>query len=1756
MYRNTEGRAGASVSLPQTPEHSGERQMSINTATTWLVAALVATATAVQMRPCCAAEEAAQPDHPADEAADTAEEPRDEVYIGGDDQVLTDLERATKLEQEQNWQDAAAIYQSIIDKQLDRQASAAVLVHHDPLTGDLYVSAAEESRRRLARFPAEQVRALAARQEAAAREAFDSAAARRDLPALVDVARRHPLTASALRATDMIGDIWFERGDFAAAADAWQKLLASLGQTEQAEVAALPVPAQVAAKSAFATALLGNGKAARELLAPHAPDTQVSLGGKQLSVRDALQRLDALQPPRPTGLADDWPSIAGNTANNAFAREIVEPGKLVWSADLPTAAVSADILDDYRGSNTPLPRIHYPIVSGGRVFVNTGIEISCLNLASGKRMWSWRPKPVRRAARDLVGGGFVRAGRLFAAISGSLAALDCETGRLLWQTSEHTDAIFREEVLVSQPVVAGGTVFAGVTAVKAEGESFLVALSAGDGRLLAKVFLESHSRPRYIGLGALGSMPAADAGTVIYCTNLGTVAAVDAQSLEVTWLWRYPSSPPDLRDHRIDRDNRWAVNPPVIVGGTTVLVAPQDSAWLYALSRRDGSLLWRQPARGSRYFLAPAVTGKAFMIGRRIAAIDCTTGKVLWTSADTGEEPSGRPVAAAGGILVPGRSAIRRFAADDGRLDASTALQEPAESGTMNICIAGDRLIAGTPAGVKVFAPATEPGNMAGNDWRAIFDEGELLLNRGRPAEAATLLAKALEKLKQRQETDAIDDEAVLQQPNIEAALVKAYEMQANALASKSQPDVEAAIRFYTLACDAAADPGTKSRVLLVMAELLARNGQHGKAIDELQRVIHEFPDALHTLREGVQVHAAMVAQNRIERIIADRGELVYAAQEQAAAAALAEVRALAGLAEPAGLADDYGAVVAEFPNSNAAAEAAVAAARLILKTDGPEKAADYLEHAAGILPERSCPAILYSAAELLKEAGGRERARAFGLDLMMDYPMARVGPDGILAADYCEKELARTRYQLAARKPARRLAMPVGERWRAAARLCSAAPAIAPGEYDQTASSPFGGRGVCFIAHSDTPGWMRLGPMRHRARYDYLECRTAREGWLVWSRSLPPWDGQIHFAASRVVIARPGYVVAFDSTTGATSWRHDAEGGETDFGAIVAAASDAGRVVICTADGKVTCLNERDGTVAWKQQIENAFILRNGIVILEDSVAVFSENPAGMHCFGKGDGTRLPPLKFDVQNARINNKPVVLRRTDLLADLIAVQVSDSTTAMVSVKNGSELWRKTVDYPVAKLLADPSGRYLVVVPDWAQNAKMQVLDAETGTALWERVLLRDTLFDAAVDSRGVFTIETVGGKQRVKAFSLAKGEPLFPDYIVGDSDLTTVGLSGECVVLSGQQARPRVLVLDGNGMEAFAAVPAGVEYLSAEVVDGTLVVATDRGTFGYGKTDTAVAEWRAVRAAEPVKAPDADSLVKMAQYCFEGGKHRAALPLLAEAVQDAPDDADYFRIYDRLSGIRDQVHEEYVPRLRCVKMDRPPTIDGLIADDWDESACLRLEGPEYIETLLPGPVSDGNLIVGMVRRGPARWRGPSDLSMKIYAGWDDENFYLAVDVTDRTHRVMDRDVEKWVGDLLIIGVDCLNDGGFGYGFGDFILTQGLMDKPKDDRDKEDVPEGNFSVKLKPDHSGVVYENSIPWKYFKQIVPAVGTRFGLGVTVTDDDGGGVAKSISWTPGMYLHADPSLLSRSFAPEVMGDVELTLPQGYDAPEQDEEP
>ncbi|NQT21617.1 MAG: PQQ-binding-like beta-propeller repeat protein [Planctomycetes bacterium] len=1620
---------------------------------------------------------------------------RGEVYIGGDEEVLRALKRAAALEARQKWSDAAAVYQSIINKQLDDKTTTLVLVRSEPLHGDSYITAAEKCRRQLAKLAPEGARAYLAQYGEAARAALEGALAARDAPALKDVASRYGITESGRQALDAAGDIYFERGGFESAAQTWSAVLDRGGSVA------------VAVKLAYCYALLGDAARARGLLEALPPDAPADFAGRRRVIAQILDELPgALDRPPPDG----WPSIAGNAACSAAPARIIDVGRLMWAYEAYTAAVSEPNFKEYGLKGVPLPRIHYPIVADGRVYLNTGIEVSCLEAATGKLQWRYVADQRRSAARDLIGGGVADGGRFYAMVGGSLVALEAATGKLLWQTTGDTDKLFGGAALISQPAAVRGRVFAGLTRTKGEGESFLIALDAHSGSLVGTVFLESHSQPRHLGLGALGAPPAALGNTIVYCTNLGTVAAVDADSLEVKWLRRYPYAPPVLKAHAIDQALRWAMNPPAIVGGVAV-VAPQDAHWLYALDLNDGAVLWRQPRNGALYFSAPSGAGRVFTFGKKVSAVDLATGKLLWTSQPLSGGPAGRPAVGADAFLVPTGQVLHRIDAATGALVGQTAWPEPLEAG--NLCIADDMLIVGTPPGVTVFESWQRSQRVLGKTgpWSEL-GLGKLYLSKGRAERALVCFKRSL-----RLGGDDL--------PGLREGIRAAYEMLAQ---GKLAEDPNAAVQYLLFALQYADDSPEQAGLLMRVGDLAEQLGQHANAVKGYQLVLAEHPDEMCKVGGGLEVRAAIPAQKKIEGLIARHGEEIYAAQEKLAARLLA--RAELYLVE-------LEKVITRYPNSSSAVRAVEITAESRLEAGFPNEAAGYFQHVADILPRRRRPGILFHAAQRMKAAERPELEAMFLRRLAADHPEAKVGTGGLTAAQYCKAALKEPD-----EAPGGLFAPPFRERWRSAGRLSSATPRIILGNAGCAAPTPFGERSTFFIAHTDAPRRRLVGMFGQADDYDYLECRTIREGYLVWARGLPGWDGRVEFSDGRLLVARHGVLRALDAATGATAWRYQTEGGKRDFRGIAAVAGDGDRLYLCTTQGKVACLDGRDGGVVWQQQIADAFIFRRALTVVDDSVVVFSEHPAGVYVFDKKTGEVRHEAELNFPRMRITDLPVHVKKRGFFA----VPVSDRRIAAIEEKTGKELWRTTAGFAIGGLLAAPSDAYLVVIPDaHATDGKLMVLNTATGRVMWQRDVARDSIFDAAVNSRGVFVLQRLGMEQHLRAFDVAGGKPLFKSYRIAMADLRSMELHGDYVILNGEQAAPRVLVLNRARRRAFAAWPPGAEHLAAAVVGSSLIVATDRGTMCYARTDPAATAHRAAGAAEPESAAD---LLHAAQRALEMKKLPVAIKLLTSAMAQAQTDADYLRIYDRLAGVRNRLHESTHPVMRCVRMDRPPEIDGILADDWDESACTTLDTPEHVEVMLPGLTPGRDLIAGSDRRGPGRLRSANDLSMKIYAGWDDKNLYLAVDVTDRTHRVTRRDSDHWIGDQLIIGIDCLNDGGYVYGWGDYILSQGLMDKPKEDEGREDEPDGEYSIKLKEDQSGVVYESALPWAYLREIKPEVGRIFGFGVTVTDDDGEGVTKSMSWTPGLYLHTNSSRLGQSFSPELLGDLLLTLPHGYD--------
>src|SRR5262249_21390865 len=153
----------------------------------------------------------------------------------------------------------------------------------------------------------------------------------------------------------------------------------------------------------------------------------------------------------------------------------------------------------------------------------------------------------------------------------------------------------------------------------------------------------------------------------------------------------------------------------------------------------------------------------------------------------------------------------------------------------------------------------------------------------------------------------------------------------------------------------------------------------------------------------------------------------------------------------------------------------------------------------------------------------------------------------------------------------------------------------------------------------------------------------------------------------------------------------------------------------------------------------------------------------------------------------------------------------------------------------------------------------------------------------------------------------------------------------------------------------------------------------------------------------------------------------------------------------------------------------PPLIDGELNDSWNYTTRIEMKSQRNLGFIpAPGQSQD-------------TWVGEEDLSATLYTGWDDENFYFALDVDDNQIFPYDKEATFWRGDCLIIGLDPSGDGGYFQKGNDQLLTlaltvpkrkppgKGGKNKDDDEDDEERKPKGLFSVKKKDDNSGMVYE---------------------------------------------------------------------------------
>lgn len=190
------------------------------------------------------------------------------------------------------------------------------------------------------------------------------------------------------------------------------------------------------------------------------------------------------------------------------------------------------------------------------------------------------------------------------------------------------------------------------------------------------------------------------------------------------------------------------------------------------------------------------------------------------------------------------------------------------------------------------------------------------------------------------------------------------------------------------------------------------------------------------------------------------------------------------------------------------------------------------------------------------------------------------------------------------------------------------------------------------------------------------------------------------------------------------------------------------------------------------------------------------------------------------------------------------------------------------------------------------------------------------------------------------------------------------------------------------------------------------------------------------------------------------------------------------------------------------------------------------------------PTIDGNLTewtmgfyaVDEVAYGAENWTGQEDASGQLYLGWDAQNLYLAVRVTDDSHVQIATGRYMYRGDIVEMQLDADLAGDFnntlltaddfqiGLSPGDFagLTTSSYRWYPRS------VAGGLTTVEISAvaTDTGYNLEARIPWIVFG-VSPTSGGTYGFALSISDNDrsGSAVQQSLISTLGSRMLANPT-------------------------------
>jgi outer membrane protein assembly factor BamB len=605
---------------------------------------------------------------------------RESVTLDLNNQAIKTMQSARDLLAERQWDQAIPILQQLIDNHGDSLLAVE--------TGR-YWNVADMCHWLISGLPNEFLVPYRQRVDGQANEWLELALESNDDRLLKQIIRRSFCSSAGDDALWTLGEIAFERGQYAVARQSWERLVPAFLPAADAEKqdaqkarhlvypdSSYPL-AEVRARLVLCSIFDGqHDRAELELLsfAKLHPDETGDLFGqsgvlaKLLAQQFSLARSWTFQEPR-----------SGNVSQFGGSRERNQPvgkehyvGDRVWEIKLPTT--NMNIVNQRPNDLGPLS--YFPIINENKLFLCDAYRVFAFDLATGKPAWGPDQKGapegkkiggrgeiynnsnstfgfailpgqssgVPRYAMTVADGRlyarmgppFLRKSRVESSVTSEIIGLDISDseGSLVFQVTSDVldpDADSPEATkwcFEGTPVVHDGRVY--TTARRSTPEDEIVAVCFDDtGQLIwtRRVCVSLRNAPDHFNLVGHRLLTWGN-GQLFVNTGTGAIAALNAEDGKINWVVTYQSNVEFTQDRLSD---------PKKIGMETCLydhgvvyVAPSDSNDLFALEASTGHVIWHDDRFDRVLDLLAVVDNRLIVAGLKTVSIQARTGVPVW----------------------------------------------------------------------------------------------------------------------------------------------------------------------------------------------------------------------------------------------------------------------------------------------------------------------------------------------------------------------------------------------------------------------------------------------------------------------------------------------------------------------------------------------------------------------------------------------------------------------------------------------------------------------------------------------------------------------------------------------------------------------------------------------------------------------------------------------------------------------------------------------------------------------------------------------------------------------------------------------------------------------------------------------------------------------------------------------------------------------------------------------------------------------